>query len=110
MGGCRDIHCLSDDLAEWDSSHTDYPVEEVPERFGPLNDRQGFGNLWSLRGVFLLLGLQRFPMRFKILHDMRPLKVCAGVVSASRSEILDQVGGHQISSGSWHQTRRQGSR
>jgi hypothetical protein len=32
---------------------------------------------------------------FKILHDMRPLKVCVGVVFTRRSKILDKVGGHQ---------------
>jgi hypothetical protein len=74
-GGSRDIHCLSDDVAEWNGPHTDYPVEEVPERLGSLSDWSSLGNLGGLSGVFLLLGLQRFPLGFKILRDMRPLEV-----------------------------------
>jgi hypothetical protein len=43
-GGSRDIHCLSDDVAEWNSPHTDYPAEEVPKRFV---DWYYFGNLFQ---------------------------------------------------------------
>jgi hypothetical protein len=89
-GISRDNHSLSDDIAEWNGPYTDYPVEKVPERFGPLNDCQGFGNLGSLWEVFLLLILQRFHNISKFF-DMRPLKVCGGVVSTSRKKIAPSV-------------------
>jgi hypothetical protein len=79
-GGSRDIHCLSEDVAEWNSPHTDYPVGEVPKRFGPLNDRQGLGNLGSLRGVLLLLDLQSFPLGLKVSHHISSLEVGGGVI------------------------------
>jgi hypothetical protein len=85
-GGSRDIHCLSDDIAEWNSPHTDYPVEEVPERFVPLNDWQGLGNLGSL-----CLTIKAFHWVSKFLITLSPLEVGGGVVPTSRIIVLDKI-------------------
>jgi hypothetical protein len=65
-GSGRDIDCLSDYIAQGDGPNTNYPVEEVPERFRPLDNRQGLRNLGSFGGVLLLLDLQSPPLGLKV--------------------------------------------
>jgi hypothetical protein len=60
-GSGRDIDCLSDSIAQGDGPNTNYPVEEVPERFRPLDNRQGL----EILGVS---GWSSFCLTFKALH------------------------------------------
>jgi hypothetical protein len=88
-GGSRDLLCLFGDIAKWNSPHTDFPVEKVPERLGPPTDWQGLGNLGSLSGVLLLLDFQSLPLGLKVSHYISPLEVGGGVVSTSCILVLD---------------------
>jgi hypothetical protein len=59
-GSGRDIDCVSYYIAKGGGSNTNYSVEEVPERFRPLDDRRG-----PILGVS---GWSSFCLTFKALH------------------------------------------
>jgi hypothetical protein len=92
-GSGRDIDCLSDYITQGDGPNTNYPVEKVPERFRPLDNRQGL-DLGSFRGVLLLLDLQSPPLGPKVFHHIGPLEIGGGVVSASGIIVVNQVSGN----------------